>query len=490
MIQISKGFFVSFLIFLYVASLSILALYGFHRITLVWKADSNPPSPCLPISLSSQCPLPSVLIQLPVFNEANVVQRLIDTICTLQWTRDTIHIQVLDDSTDETQYIAKEAVERWHQKGVSISYHHRKNRIGYKAGALQEGMNLHSAPYIAIFDADFIPPQDFLLRMMPYLFPDDVGMVQARWGHINQNENLLTFLSSTLLDAHFVIEHNARNQSGCFFNFNGTAGIWKRTCIHDAGGWSHDTITEDLDLSYRAQLKGWRFVFLEDIVANAELPADIHSFRIQQYRWTKGSIQTAQKLLPNIMRAAIPFHIKKEALFHLSANVGYPICLLWIILLPILSVQRPYFNMVWEMSIITCGFIGVLFFYGWTLHKTRQHISIKRLFLVLGLGVGMSIQQSMAFFAAFFTSKPVFERTPKRGILEKKNYTVSKSSLHLFELAMMLYCFWGVIQLYQAKIYTGIPFLLCFGWGFGFVSGVFPKKNLLQHVHTTEETFE
>lgn len=491
MIQIPKGFFVSFLLFLYITSLSILALYGLHRIILVWKADSNPPAPKQPIVINNEhSPLPSVLIQLPIFNEANVVVRLIDTICVMKWTKETLHVQVLDDSTDETQYLAQEAVIRWAKKGVSISYHHRSNRVGYKAGALKEGLLHHDAPYIAIFDADFMPPSDFLLQMMPYLYPEEIGMVQARWGHINQEENLLTSLSSVLLDAHFVIEHNARNQSGCYFNFNGTAGIWKRECIQEAGGWSHDTITEDLDLSYRAQLCGWNFVFLQDIVADAELPANIHAFRLQQYRWAKGSIQTARKLLPRILSASIPMHIKIEALFHLTANIGYPICLIWIILLPILSVQRPHFHLLWEMSIISCGFIGVLFFYGCTLYKTRQPMSITRLFLVLGLGVGMSIQQSTAFLAGCLSSDSVFERTPKKGTIQKKHYSISKNAIRWLEMAMMLYCFWGISHLYQAQLYAGIPFLLCFGWGFGYVSGFVPEFRRLKRMQHKEEIYE
>src|SRR5262245_34069813 len=272
--------------------LSILAIYGWHRYYLVYLYMKNkgkvPVAPPLPASDQ----LPRVTIQLPIFNEMYVADRLIDAVCEMDYPRDRLEIQVLDDSTDETTGIAELAVRRHAARGFNISYLHRVDRTGYKAGALEAGLKEASGEFVAIFDSDFIPPADFLTRTLPHFSTDPkIGMVQARWGHINQDYSLLTKIQSILLDAHFVLEHGGRNRAGCFFNFNGTAGIWRRAAIESAGGWQHDTLTEDLDLSYRAQLAGWRFVFLPDVVSPAEVPVEMNSFKSQQHRWAKGSIQ-------------------------------------------------------------------------------------------------------------------------------------------------------------------------------------------------------
>src|SRR6185436_18144453 len=249
--------------------------------------------------------------------------RLIDAVCRIDYPRELLEIQVLDDSTDETRAVAEQAVRRNAAAGIDITYLHRTDRTGYKAGALAAAMKLAKGEFIAIFDADFIPTTDFLRRTVPFFSDPKVAMVQARWGHINEDYSLLTKVQAMLLDAHFVLEHGARNRSGCFFNFNGTAGIWRRAAIVDGGGWQHDTITEDLDLSYRTQLRGWRFVFLPDLIAPAEVPVEMNSFKSQQHRWAKGSIQTCLKLLPRILRSNVPLHVKIEAFFHLTANFNY-----------------------------------------------------------------------------------------------------------------------------------------------------------------------
>ena len=283
----------------------MLAIYGWHRYYLVYlymkNKDQVPPVPP-PLAV-----LPRVTVQLPIFNEMYVADRLIASVCELDYPKDLLQIQVLDDSTDETTGIAEMAVRRHAGRGFDIQYLHRVDRTGYKAGALDEGLREATGEFIAIFDADFTPSSDFLMRTLPYFATDPkVAMVQARWGHINQDYSLLTKIQSILLDAHFVLEHGGRNRAGCFFNFNGTAGIWRREAIPDAGGWQHDTLTEDLDLSYRAQLRGWRFIFLADLVAPAEVPVEMNSFKSQQHRWAKGSIQTCMKLLPAILRSNQP----------------------------------------------------------------------------------------------------------------------------------------------------------------------------------------
>ncbi len=335
---------------LYFFVLSILAIYGWHRYYLVYLYMKNKGK--APLPLPALTVLPRVTVQLPIFNEMYVADRLIDAVCEMDYPADLLEIQVLDDSTDETTDIAERAVRRHASRGFNIRHIHRVDRTGYKAGALEAGLSQASGEFIAIFDADFIPGADFLQKTLPYLAQDaKVGMVQARWGHINQDYSLLTKIQSILLDAHFVLEHGGRNRAGCFFNFNGTAGVWRRDAIASAGGWQHDTLTEDLDLSYRAQLAGWRFVFLPDVVSPAEVPVEMNSFKSQQHRWAKGSIQTCIKLLPRILRSKQPLSVKIEAFFHLSANFNYLLMsLLSILMFPAMWVR---YNMGWtEMLLI------------------------------------------------------------------------------------------------------------------------------------------
>jgi len=299
----------------------------------------------LPVPAGTLKALPAVTIQLPIYNEMYVADRLIDAVCQIDYPRELLEIQVLDDSTDETQSVAEQAVRRNAARGVDITFIHRTDRSGYKAGALEAALKVAKGEFVAIFDADFIPTPDFLTRTVPFFTDPKVAMVQARWGHINQDYSLLTKIQSILLDGHFVLEHGARNRAGLFFNFNGTAGIWRRTAITDAGGWQHDTLTEDLDLSYRAQLRGWRFVFLPDLIAPAEVPVEMNSFKSQQHRWAKGSIQTCLKLLPRILQSDQPFKVKAEAFFHLSANFNYPLmCVLSVLIAPSMVIR---YNMGW-----------------------------------------------------------------------------------------------------------------------------------------------
>ena len=280
-----------------------------------------------------------------------VVDRLVDAVCKIEYPRELLEIQVLDDSTDETRQIAELAVRRHAMQGIDIKYIHREDRTGYKAGALDEGLKVARGNFVAIFDADFIPKPDFLTRTINYFTDEKVALVQARWGHVNEDYSLLTKIQAVLLDAHFVLEHGSRNRGGCFFNFNGTAGIWRRDAIYDGGGWQHDTLTEDLDLSYRTQLKGWQFVFVQDHVSPAELPVEMNAFKSQQHRWAKGSIQTFLKLMPRILQSDQPFHVKAEAFFHLSANFNYPLmCVLSVLMAPSMVIR---YNMGWyEMMLI------------------------------------------------------------------------------------------------------------------------------------------
>src|SRR5688500_33563 len=397
---------------LYFFVLSILAIYGWHRYSLVYlymKNKDRAPAPPPPLT-----ELPPVTVQLPIFNEMYVADRLIGAVCELDYPRELLEIQVLDDSTDETTDISELAVRRYAAKGFNIKYLHRVDRTGYKAGALEAGLKQASGEFIAIFDADFIPPSDFLKRTLPYFATDPkVGMVQARWGHINQDYSLLTKIQSILLDAHFVLEHGGRNRSGCFFNFNGTAGIWRREVIPDAGGWQHDTLTEDLDLSYRAQLRGWRFIFLPDLVAPAEVPVEMNSFKSQQHRWAKGSIQTCMKLLPRILPSIQPFKVKAEAFFHLTANFNY----LLMIVLSALMFPAMYvrYSMGWtealliDLPLFAAATFSVANFY--TVCQRELYSDwmsrLKYLPVVMAIGIGLAVNNTRAVLEALFATEKV-----------------------------------------------------------------------------------
>ncbi|HEX2456384.1 MAG TPA: cellulose synthase family protein [Vicinamibacterales bacterium] len=457
--------------------LSILAIYGWHRYYLVYvymKNKGRAPAPLPPPAV-----LPPVTVQLPIFNEMYVADRLIDAVCEMEYPRELFQIQVLDDSTDETTEIAELAVRRHAARGFNISYIHRIDRRGYKAGALEAGLKEATGQYIAIFDADFVPPTDFLLRTLPYFGTDPkIGMVQARWGHINQDYSLLTKIQSILLDAHFVLEHGGRNRSGAFFNFNGTAGIWRREAIETAGGWQHDTLTEDLDLSYRAQLAGWRFVFLPDVVSPAEVPVEMNSFKSQQHRWAKGSIQTCLKLLPRILRSKQPLKVKAEAFFHLSANFNYLLMsVLSLLMFPAMWVR---YSTGWtEMLLIdvpmffaATASVGNFYVVSQRELYTDWRQRLKYLPFLMSIGIGLCINNTRAVLEAIFGKQSEFERTPKYGIERDsdewigKKYHQSVGVQPIIEVALGLYFTWTVFYALANQIYGTLPFLMLFQIGF------------------------
>jgi cellulose synthase/poly-beta-1,6-N-acetylglucosamine synthase-like glycosyltransferase len=462
---------------LYFFVLSILAIYGWHRYYLVYlymKHKANVPPPVAPPE-----DLPPVTVQLPIFNEMYVAQRLIDAVCEMDYPRELLEIQVLDDSIDETQEIAELAVRRHAARGFNITYIHRVDRTGFKAGALEAGLKQASGRFIAIFDADFVPPRDFLMRTLGYFVGDEkVGMVQARWGHLNPDYSLLTRIQSMLLDAHFVLEHGGRNRAGCFFNFNGTAGVWRRDTIADAGGWQHDTLTEDLDLSYRAQLKGWRFIFLPDVVSLAEVPVEMNSFKSQQHRWAKGSIQTCLKLLPRILRSNQPLKVKVEAFFHLTANFNYlMMCALSILMFPAMYVR---YNMGWtEMLLIDIPlfFAATMSFFRFYMVSQRElhadwRARLKYLPFLMSVGIGLCVNNTRAVLEAMFHKESEFARTPKYGIERQsdewagKKYHQTVGVQSLIELALGLYFTATVFYALINQIYGTVPFLMLFQVGF------------------------
>ena len=336
----SNGFDVALLIPYFIVMV-ILAFYGVHRYQLVWLYYRNrrrASHSSTPPQRFSEAGLPFVTIQLPIFNEQYVIDRLVDACCRMEYPRDRLEIQVLDDSTDETEQVAANIVQRYASgtEGLPpqpIHYLHRTDRYGYKAGALDAGLGSARGEFIAIFDADFVPPPDWLRRVVDQFADPAIGMVQTRWTHLNRNYSFLTQVEAILLDGHFVLEHGGRSRSGVFFNFNGTAGMWRRQAIDEAGGWQHDTLTEDTDLSYRAQLKGWQFRYLQDVECPAELPIEMTAFKTQQARWAKGLIQTGKKILPRVMKSDAPWHTKLEAWYHLTANLSYPLMIVLSMLL-------------------------------------------------------------------------------------------------------------------------------------------------------------
>ena len=350
----------------YFTILVILSFYGCHRFEMIRKYLKHRRD-LAPKPAQRWTTLPRVTIQLPLYNERYVVERLIEEASRMDYPRELLQIQVLDDSTDDTHPFTEALVREYQAAGVPIEYLHRDNRAGYKAGALQEGMKTATGELIAIFDADFIPPRDFLARTVHHFTDPTVGVVQTRWSYLNRHFNLLTEVEAMMLDGHFVIEHGARFGGGLFFNFNGTAGVLRAKMIEDAGGWQHDTLTEDSDLSYRAQLKGWRFVYVPSVDCPSELPVDTYGFQVQQSRWAKGLTQVAIKLLPRILRSKEPWRVKLEAFCHLTPNISYPLMLVMsALMLPVMIVRfyMGVFQMLtMDLPLIIASFCSIWAFY-------------------------------------------------------------------------------------------------------------------------------
>jgi cellulose synthase/poly-beta-1,6-N-acetylglucosamine synthase-like glycosyltransferase len=367
---------------------------------------------------------------------------------------------------------------------VDIHYVHRADRQGYKAGALENGLSLAKGEFVAVFDADFVPQPDFLRRTVDFFTDPGIGMVQVRWEHLNRGYSALTQAQGILLDAHFVIEHTARNRSGAFFNFNGTAGIWRRKTIADAGGWQHDTLTEDLDLSYRAQLAGWRFVFLPQIVAPAEIPVEMNAFKSQQHRWAKGSIQTALKLLPRILRSDLPFHVKKEAFFHLTANFAYLLMIPLALLMPLSVAVRIghgwYEVLILDVPFFAAATASVCSFYVASQREVGATVwqRIKYLPFLMALGIGLSVNNSRAVVEAVLGHQSSFTRTPKLGVVRgpgdlaatpKRRYKAAVTLQPLLELGLAAYMTYGIAFVLDTGVYYSLPFLFLFQAGFGYV---------------------
>ena len=466
----------------YFTILTTLAVYGGYRIKQVidfWRYRKFVPEPK---ARFGEDELPRITVQLPLFNELYVVERLLKAVTEIDYPADKFEIQVLDDSTDETARVAEEVVNRYAKQGFDIHYIHRDDRTGFKAGALENGLKTAKGDLLAIFDADFVPKPDCLRKLVDFFSDPLVGCAQMRWAHINGGYNLLTRLQTIMLDGHFVVEQTTRNRTGGFFNFNGTAGIWRRQAIALSGGWQHDTLTEDTDLSFRAQLMGWKFVYLLDEEAPAEIPVEINAFKAQQRRWAKGVMQVGLKLYPRIWLAPLPFRVKLEMFFRLTGNISYPLMIVASLLqFPLLLVRynQPFYHlMVLDLPLLFFSSISVVLFYGsavWYLDDKRAP-RLLHLPLVMALGIGLAFSNARAVLEALLGVKTEFVRTPKYRVEEttdatwkRKKYRRKRGWLPLLELAFAFYFMLGILYAVRLHMWGTIPFLLLFFFGFGYM---------------------
>jgi cellulose synthase/poly-beta-1,6-N-acetylglucosamine synthase-like glycosyltransferase len=466
----------------YFTILFLLAVYGAYRIKQVvdfWRYRKFVPEPA---GRFAEADLPRITVQLPLFNELYVVDRLLNAVTAIEYPSDKLEIQVLDDSTDETAKLAAAVVAKYAEQGFDIHYIHRSDRTGFKAGALENGNKFAKGELLAIFDADFVPKSDCLRKLVDFFTDPLVGCAQMRWSHINGSYNLLTRLQTIMLDGHFVVEQTTRNRTGGFFNFNGTAGIWRRQAIEMSGGWQHDTLTEDTDLSFRAQLMGWKFVYLLDEEAPAEIPVEINAFKAQQRRWAKGVMQVGLKLYPRIWLAPLPFRVKLEMFFRLTGNISYPLMIVASLLqFPLLLVRynQPFYHlMILDLPLLFFSSISVVLFYGtavWYLDDRRTP-RLLHLPLVMALGIGLAFSNARAVFEALLGVKTDFIRTPKYRVEEttdatwkRKKYKRKRGLLPLLELSFAVYFLLGIMYSIRLHMWGTIPFLTLFFFGFGYM---------------------
>lgn len=461
---------------LYLTVVLVLCGYGVHRAHLVWLCSRHRRTlarRARTIDVAEQ-DLPSVTVQLPLYNEATVVDRLIESAGRIDYPRDRLEIQILDDSTDETRTLAAAKVAELRAQGLDIHYVRRPTREGYKAGALDFGLRSAKGELVAIFDADFVPQPRFLRDVVGHFQEPRVGMVQTRWGHMNREHSLLTQIQSLMLDGHHLVENRARFAAGFMFNFSGTGGIWRRRAIDEAGGWEHDTLTEDLDLSYRAQLAGWRFVYRPDVVTPAELPEDMSAFRAQQFRWAKGTVQTARKLLGRVLSAPLTPGQRVEAFFHMTPHFAYPLMvLLSLLLLPALvfmpaSDVRTMLLIDLPLCLGATGSLATFYMMAEGAQGRSVLGAIAKLPTLIALGAGLAPHLTKAVFEGFRSMAGEFVRTPKRGItLGRYRQT---AQLPLGEMVLSAVSAASVVASVQTGHWFAAPFALLFMGGYGYVA--------------------
>jgi cellulose synthase/poly-beta-1,6-N-acetylglucosamine synthase-like glycosyltransferase len=464
------------LVLLYFAVLLLLCGYGAHRAILVVLVARN----ARRLAAACKTPeikdseLPPVTVQLPLYNEATVVARLLDAAGTIDYPRDRLEIQVLDDSNDETRAMAEAKVAELRERGIDMRYVRRPNRVGYKAGALDYGLKQAKGELIAVFDADFIPQPGFLRAVAGHFLDPTVGMVQTRWGHLNREHSTLTSIQALMLDGHHLVENRARFGAGLMFNFSGTGGIWRRQAIESAGGWQHDTLTEDLDLSYRAQLAGWRFVYRPDVLTPAELPEDMSAFRAQQYRWAKGTVQTARKLLKRVLNAPLSLHERIEACFHLTPHFAYPLMvLLSVLLLPALILMpatdvRTMLVVDLPLCIGATGSLATFYIVAERAQGRSAWQAMRRLPMLIALGAGLAPHLTRAVYEGLRSMAGEFVRTPKRGIIAGRYR--QHAELPLVEIGLALLSGASVVASLETGHWFATPFASLFTIGYAYVA--------------------
>lgn len=473
--------------FLYLLNIGLLAIYGINALVLAglrrWQHISIPVLD--PVQADDW---PQVTVQLPIYNERYVVERLIESVAAIDYPHDRLYIQVLDDSTDITADLVAQLVAHYQSKGIDIEHVQRTNRQGYKGGALACGLRFAKGDFIAIFDADFVPKPDFLKRTVPYFDRDGkTGCVQTRWGHLNRENSWLTRTQANGIDGHFIIEQETKSEAGLFLNFNGTAGIWRRTCVEDAGGWHHDTLTEDLDLSYRAQLRGWKIRYLPHIITPAELPEKISAFKSQQFRWAKGSIQTAKKLLRELWRSSQPLVVKVEGTIHLTHYAVHPLMIINLLLIMPLLLSSNFLLNIYPFFALAA--IGPLFMYLTAMGKQEVPL-LKRtinLFMLVLLGMGLSLNNSRAVGEALIGKKTPFKRTPKYNLHDHQtgekyhDYLLPKDGSIWLEALMGIYAL-GLFFFALSRGNWGLVFWLSLiASGLFYITVLNVKQSLEEH---------
>ncbi len=466
----------------YFSILTVLSIYGAHRLwmlILYYRHKKDEPKP-----LGGADFRPHVTVQLAIYNEINVVERLLDHTVKMRWPKDKLEIQVLDDSTDDSVKVTQAVCDRYRALGYDIAYIHRTDRTGYKAGALDNGLKTAKGEFVAMFDADFIPTEDFLEKAVPHFADSKVAFIQGCWDHINRDFSLLTQVQAILLDGHFVFEHTARNRSKAFFNFSGTAGMWRVSAIGDAGGWQHDTITEDADLSYRAQLAGWKGVYLKDLVVPAELPVEVNAFKSQQHRWAKGNAQVIRKLMKTIWKSDASLHTKLECWFHLTANCNYMLMVvLAVIMVPcmVLRAGTPwYWLLATDGPFFLLNAVSVGLYFGLSQREVYNNKNwtsrIKYIPGLMSLGIGLGLNQAKAVLEGFFTQDVEFVRTPKLGVdatgktASSRAYKVPKSLITFLEAGFAVYYLGALVFAITIQKWASVPFLWLFFSGFAWIS--------------------
>ncbi len=482
-----------FVILTYSIALLFICVFSIGQLHLTWHYLKRQQPKAK--ELESDDFLPQITVQLPIYNEFYVIDRLIESVSQLDYPHDKLEIQVLDDSTDETVERVAELVDQLSIDGLNIKHVRRPNRTGFKAGALKYGLENTSSDYVAIFDADFLPKPDFLKKTISHFQDPKIGMVQTRWGHLNKEYSWITKMQAFGLDAHFTVEQTGRNSAGSFMNFNGTAGVWRKECILEAGGWQSDTLTEDLDLSYRAQLKGWNFKYLEDVISPAELPVIMSAVKSQQYRWNKGAAETARKNLGNVLLAKIPFRQKTHALLHLlNSSVFVFLIIASVLSIPMLFLKEnsPELSILFDLgSVFILGFVAIGIFY-WVASKkiapakTYKYYSI-RFPLFLTFSMGLTLHNAMAVMEGYLGIKSSFIRTPKFNVIQSSDswtnnkYVNSKISFAtLIEGLLSLYFIFGIASGIYLMDFGLILFhaMLAIGFGAVFVYSIRTSSNL------------